>query len=318
VVAEVPTSLVLVDRAGHGMPIPLSPPRPFVQPRFSPDGNRIAVATSGKSRDIWVLDIGRGGLIKLTSDGSNGSPVWTPDGERIIYRSGSRGPDNLFWRPSDGTGTPERISTSRNHQVPASCSPDGETLVLYDLQRESENPRSTRLETLSLRSGAQKPMPFIESGLWLSGADVSPDGQWIAYATNEAGREQTYVQAFGRPGQRQPVSGSRGGMAPVWRNDGKEIVFIVPPANDAPEGPIDVMAVPVTTTPVFVAGTPRKLFDVSYPSATLRVERHYDVAPDGQRFVFVAAADVRVAAITQVVFVQNWLEELKPKMRPTR
>lgn len=117
-------SLVLVDRSGRVEPLK-APAGFYLQVRLSPDGQRLATATTGRNQDVWVGELSRGTFTRLTTVGRNAGPVWTPDGKRIVYRSAQAGPDNLFWQPADG-GEPERLTTSPRNQVPAAWSPNGQ------------------------------------------------------------------------------------------------------------------------------------------------------------------------------------------------
>jgi serine/threonine-protein kinase len=305
VAPETQRVLSWVDRTGRVEPLRVSP-RSFTQPRLSPDDQRIAVATSGRKTDIYVFEIARGNVTRLTTEGRNGTPIWSPDGTRLTYRSSRSGADNLFWLPADGNGAPERLTTSIHNQVPATWAPDGQGLLFYDLRQHSKGLRSD-IWLLPLQ-GDRKPRSILESPFFKFGVDVSPNGQWLAYASNESDRPEVYIRPYDRPGPRVKVS-VEGGMLPVWRRDGRELFFIVPPTT---QGQIQMMAAPVTTRPALSTGTPSRLFEGSY--FTVQPGRSFDVTADGQRFLMVQEMEPPSVKITQMVLVQNWFEELKRRV----
>jgi hypothetical protein len=269
---------------------------------LSPDGQTLVFAgIHNRQQQLYLRPIDRLDAVPLPGTESGSNPFFSPDGQWLGFVA--RGE---IKKMAVAGGPPFRICaaplvTVVGASVPASCSPDGETLVLYEFLPDVDRSRrpgsvqlgaqASRLETISLRSADRRAEPLTDSGFFLSGADVSPDGQWVAYGSDETGAMETYVQPFGRAGRRVQVSFG-GGMAPVWRRDGRELFFVVPPKG-AEEGRIGVVAVPVATKPEFAAGTPHKLFEAAYPSALLTVARHYDASPDGQRFVFLVEASCR-------------------------
>jgi hypothetical protein len=296
VVPDAECELVWVDRTGRAEALSL-PAGPFMQPRLSPDGRRLAVATFGRNMDIWVFEIERGTLTRLTTEGRNGTPVWTPDGTRVAYRSGLVGPENLFWRPADGGGVAERLTTSKHNEIPASWSPDGKALLYYEL--------GINIPIIRLPLDAdQRPHPLVEGSFNAGHAEVSPDGRWLAYSSNQSGRNEVYVQGYGREGPRHQIS-IGGGHSPIWRRDGAELFYLraASPGSTA----VSVMAVPVTTQPAF--GTPTKLFEGAYQRGL--IVRNYDVTPDGQRFVMVREKERVPPRLTEMILVQNWFAELK-------
>jgi serine/threonine-protein kinase len=300
IVPELRNHLVLVDRTGRVEPLPI-PAGPFQLPRLSPDDKRFAVSTSGRDQDVWVADIARGTFTRLTTEGRNAAPVWTPDGTRIVYRSGIRGVEDLFWRPADGSGAAEPITLGERNLVPGSWSPDSQALAFYDL------PDSGGVDIwVQPMNGDQKPQPLIATPFNEGGVDFSPDGRWLAYHSNESGRIEVYVRAHPGLGAKQMIS-TAGGMSPIWLRDREELVYIVPASPGDNE--ISVMAVPVTTQPVFRLGTARRLFGGRYGQN--HPSRNYDVTADGTQFLMVQGDDRPPVAVTDIVLVQNWTEELK-------
>jgi serine/threonine protein kinase len=309
VMADTERSLAWIDRAGRVEELPI-PAGPFNQPRLSPDGRRVAVGTVQKNQDVWVLDLTRKTSTRLTKEARNGTPVWTPDGD-IVYRSSTTGPDNLYWRSSDRIGSPERLTITDRNEIPASVSPNGETLAYYVL-----GGRRIDVWTLPLR-GKQQPTPLIQTAFMTTGLEFSPDGRWLSYASNESGRFEVYVQPYGTSGSRHQVS-ANGGLSPVWRHDGRELFFLQLAAQVTPEmqtGEVSVMAVPTATFPELHVGVAKQLFAgefvFNYPA------RSYDVTADGQHFVMLRQKARPPVPVRHIVVIQNWLEELRAKV-PTK
>jgi len=311
IVPNFEVSLVWVDRAGRTEPLPLAP-RAFGSPRLSPDGQRLAFHTTQTNRNVWVYDISRGASSQMTTEGQNNQSIWSPDGKRVTFGSAAAGPFNLFWKAADSSGPAERLTTDEHSQYPSSWSPDGKTLAFIQVATQT----SYEIWTLSLEGGAAKSRPFVQTPFLNRWAEFSPDGRWLAYVSNESGRDEVYVQPYPGPGGRQQVS-TEGGVAPAWARNGKELFYAVPasivgtiPAtNDA----LKMMAVDVTSQPTFTAGKPKMLFAGRYINNT--PVRGYDVTPDGRRFLMMQAKEQPPApALTEIVLVQNWFEELKRRV----
>ncbi|HLE81646.1 MAG TPA: hypothetical protein VJA25_10170, partial [Dehalococcoidia bacterium] len=294
-VGEAQRSLVFLDRKGTVEPL-AAPPRAYaavVPPRLSPDGRRIAVGITADKRDVWVYDIPGQTLTRLTFEGNNQFPIWTPDGNRITFRATRGGFRNLWWKPADGSGPDEQLTSGDHLQTPLSWSPDGQVLLYTD------NDPVTRADIwlLSLE-GERKAQPFIQTPYSEFAAGFSPDGHWLAYESDESGRPEIYVQPFPGPGRKWTLS-TEGGGSPFWAQNGE--LFYVSGNN--------LMAVDIQTQAAFRAGKPRLLFRVS-PSLQAGGSFTFDVTPDGQRFLMVKLSELDLPA-TQLTIVQNWDEELK-------
>jgi len=288
--------LVWVDRKGATLPLS-EMRRGFDNPRFSPDGRRLAVIVRGPSQNVWVYEVERGAMSRLTVEpGGQFSPVWTPDGKRITYSSVLPTAANIFWRASDGSGAEERLATVSSAQYPSSWSPDGQVLVFTQVDS------TTGFDIWMLRRGEKNPQALLRTPFAEFGSMVSPDGQWFAYTSNESGRYEVYVQPFPGLGAKVQIS-TEGGTSPVWARNGRELFFR---SGDK------IMAVPLTTTPLR-AGAPRVLFEGGYEPGSPHISSNYDVTPDGQRFVMVQASDQEPAA-TRIRLVLNWSEELKRRV----
>ena len=286
------STLAWVSRAGLPEPLPL-PSRPYVGPRVSPDGSRVVVQTVGINCDLWIYDLARGSLSRLTSEGDNEAPVWSLDGRRVVFDKVGRG---LFWKAADRSGTEERLTTSSHDQRPASWSPDGQILIFEDTDPQ------TRADIWWLAMGRDRtPRPFLRTPFNETAPRLSPDGRYIAYQSDETGQNEVYVRPFPEGGTTSQVS-TEGGIEPVWAPSGRELFY-------RQGDKVMIVDVPVGST--FTAGRPRVLFEE--PDYAFPFFRTYDMSPDGHRFLFVepggrreAAADLRV--------VLNWFEELKARV----
>jgi Tol biopolymer transport system component len=295
-------TLAWVDRRGHEESIS-APGRSYVSPRLSPDGTTIALDARDQELDIWTFDLARKTLQRLTMDpGVDGYPVWTPDGRRIIFESNrGGGVFNLYSQAADGTGAPEPLTKSANPVWPFSISLDGTRMVLH----ESGSKTGNDLDMLVM-DGKSKPEPLIQTPFSEEHGEISPDGRWLAYDSNDSGQQQVHVRPFPDVNSGHWQVSPSGGSKPVWAHNGKELFYLSGPA---------MMAVPVQTTTSFSAGTPVKLFEGSYFSeGTARV---YDVSRDGQKFLMIKEPPTTTdptATQASMVVVLNWVEELRARL----
>jgi serine/threonine-protein kinase len=298
-------SLVLLDREGKAEPV-ASFKAPFFAPRFSPDGQRIVYVSEGMECHIWVLDLNRGTASKLTSEGLSQFVAWTPDGRRIIFDWLNTGVPNIYWQPVDGSSPMERLTESEHSQYPASWTPDGETLAF--LERPEDIGVGYDIQLLHIRDG--RVTPFLSSRFNETFPEISPDGHWIAYTSDESGRREVYVQPFPGPGGKWQIS-NEGGTEPLWSRDGTQLFY----QQLWSQRENQVSAVDVRTGPVFSAGKPRLLFTVQSYSGMSSI-RTWDISPDGKHFLVVKMEERKSRPLTELVLVQNWFEELK-RLVPT-
>jgi serine/threonine-protein kinase len=296
-------TLVWVDRQGREQPIK-APPRAYTYPRISPDGTKVAVYIFDQENDIWIWDLTRETLTRLTFDSRlDRMPLWTPDGRRIVFSSQRGGGDNLFWQAADGTGPVERLTESPNAQFPTSFSPDGTRLVFRDQTPDG----ASDIGVLALE-GEPRATPLMQTAYAEWNPELSPDGRWIAYQSNESGREEIYVRPFPKVEAGRWQVSTRGGTRPVWARNGRELFYLV--------GQGRVMAVPIQPGPAFVFGNPQVMFDGPYLAP--QPGRTYDVSPDGKQFLMIKEGGIdQRSTPREIVVVLNWSEELK-RLVPTR
>ena len=298
------STLVWVDRGGNVEPLG-APPRPYLRPTLSPDGRQIAVNIQGQTSDIWIYDIARGALTRLTFEGNNNGPVWMPDGERIGFSSTRGGPRQLFWRRADGAGSEEQLTNDELAPGLQSISPDGR-LAFGTVNATGQ----ADLGFVDLQ-GERNVEVFLKTPFDEGQAMISPDGSWIAYLSPESGRREVYVRPFPGPGGKWQIS-TEGGVAPRWARNGRELFYA-----SAPNG--QLMAVDVNqsrdsdgaASSAFQAGTPRVVLAGGFRLVSGNEARNYDVSPDGQRFLMVQGGD---ANLSQLNVVLNWFEELKQRV----
>jgi serine/threonine protein kinase/Tol biopolymer transport system component len=281
-------TLVWVDRRGNGKAISTTA-RAFKSPRLSPDGQRLAVDIGP---DVWTYDLARDVLTRLTYDGSSCCPEWTPDSKRLVFSSYGTGPLNLFMQAADGSGQPERLTTSENYQWASSWSPDGRVLAFMEFNHTTLGD----IWMLPLE-GEHKPYPLVRTSSTEWGGRISPDGRWLAYVSDATGRFEVYVTSFPSGQSKRQIS-TEGGAEAVWSRNGRELFYR--------EG-AKMMAVGIEANRSLTAAKPRMLF-AGY-MRSVPGEPQYDVSLDGGRFVMVKSETE--SAPTQLNVVLNWFEELR-------
>jgi serine/threonine-protein kinase len=292
--------LLIVDRDGHESPIN-APLRNYMGVRFSPDGTRLVVNTYDEDNDnLWVWDTVRQLFSRLTFDRAlDYAPVWTPDGQHVIFTSTRTGSGNLYIHAADGSGADARLTSNPNTQVPSSVTRDGRTILAY----ENRTTSAYDLIAVPFDPGAAEPVEQARTLTALAGRQqnpiVSPDGRFLAYESDESGRFEVYVQPYpSLAGGRWQVS-TAGGTQPAWSRAGRELLFL--------DGDHHLTSVSTDTTGTTLRyGGPVRLLQTAY--ITPEIFRSYDVSPDGQRFVFLKEAATPSHA--GVVVVQHWQDEL--------
>jgi eukaryotic-like serine/threonine-protein kinase len=284
---EYERELIWVDRSGTSTPV-TSVRRTYQQPKISPNGKGLLVTVGSPPRaDIWSYDIARDTWSRLTSEGINDSPIWSPDGKLIAYASNKSGGFDLYLMPSDASSSSKRVTARRAWDFPSSWSADGKVILV------SEQYRATLgdIFAVSPREGAI-PAPVVSTRFDEGGGVFSPDAHWFAYRSSESGRSEIYVQPYPPTGRKWLVS-LDGGSNPVWRRDGKELFY---------RNGNRMMSVSLDLGSEFNASKPRVLFRGDF-------EPDFDVTPDGQRFIMVKRPPQ--AQRTQINVVLGAFDHLK-------
>src|SRR2546421_267211 len=285
--------LVWRERDGKAQEIAL-PPNFYQAPRISPDGREVAVTVRSPDPHIWIYNIARGTLRRVSfAPGEDEVPAWSPDGKRVAYASNSR--HQLSWVSADGSTGEEQIVPVNSHIHIGSWSHDGK-LMVYESFGKTTN---REIWVLPLE-GERKPYPLLNTNFDHRSPALSPDGQWLAYQSNESGREEVYVKKFPGPGEKMQISGN-GGTSPVWGKNRLELFY----RNGGKQ-----MVASISTKGAFTAGNPRGLFE--NPAWAWQSGAKYDVTPDGKRIIAVELSEGIILSPMHVVL--NWKAELAARM----
>jgi len=305
------TQLTWFDRSGNALGIVGEPGR-YNTVALSRDGASVAVsrqAPAGRggrsASDIWVY--ARGISARLTSDlAADWLAAWSPDGSRIIFSSDrDGGVHNLYERLASGAGSEDLLVKSNEDKSVQDWSRDGRFL-LYSVAVGGRSDRPTTshdLWFLPLTPGdtGRVPKIYLKTEFNENEGQFSPDGRFVAYVSDGSGRDEIHVRPFPIASEGKWIVSHGGGIAPRWRRDGKELFYISADSK--------IMAVDVTTNPMFKTGIPKALFQAPIlGGATARHVIRYDVSPDGQRFLINSAAPEGPSPITVVL---NWTALLK-------
>ncbi len=309
--------LVWRDRAGTALGSLGTEDESQSNPRLSADGQRLVMTrTVQGNADIWMMDGSR--TLRLTFDPAlDGFPLWSPDGARVAFRSqrGSPGTGDIFLKATSGATQEERLITSDQLKTPNSWSSDGRFLLFH-----STDPQSNTDLWVMPTDHSRAPWVIVKTTFREAWGVFSPNGRWVAYMSNESGRQEVYVRPFREPdstgqaltngqgavqqsqatGQWQVSTG--GGIHPAWRADGKELYYLNPSGA--------MMAVPIPVSgDTIEPGAPVMLFRTRIlgGGADIQLGRQYDVAPDG-RFLINTVLDSAAAPIT---LLMNWSAEAK-------
>jgi serine/threonine protein kinase len=284
--------LVWLDRTGKLIGS-AGPPGEYSNFRLSPDEKRIVMDRSApqSAPDIWVLDLLRGVTSRLTFDpATDNLPIWSPDGQRVVFPSSRKGLFDLYIKAASGAGQEElliKLGTPTGWAT--DWSRDGR-FILYQIPGVNTGQDLW----IAPQFGDRKPFPYLQTQFNEQEGAFSPDGRWIAYVSDESGRDEIYVQAFPLSGEKHEIS-TGGGSEPYWKEDGRELFYMAADRN--------LMAVPVTLGTTITPGTPKALFPV--PASALR--HSYAVTADGQRFLVTRSA----GEMPPITVVLNWQAELK-------
>jgi serine/threonine-protein kinase len=301
-------SLVWVDRSGRETPIEGSPTRSFQYPRLSHDNSRLAVSSDDQESDVSIFDFALRTFTRATfGPAVDMFPVWYPGDERFLFISVRDGNPNLYAQRADGTGMVERLTKNPSNQFVPTMSPDGKLLVMMEQHPKTGNDLVLlRLDHGSAPDGL-KSEPLISSQFAEVHPEISPDGRWLAYTSDDSGMQQVFVQSFPDvSGGRWQVS-ANGGSRPLWSPAGGELFYATQKGT--------IMSVAIEPGPAFKMRNAVALFD--WPTlGTPGPGRTYDVSRDGKRFLMFKdnAQTQRSVGTTNIRLVLNWVEELKGKL----
>lgn len=273
---------------------------------LSPQGDRAAVdIASNNNADIWVMDLSRGVRSRVTYDPARDwSPSFSPDGRQLVFASVGRdeaaSATQSYMKSSSGLGQEGMVPGNDVSSIVVDWSSDGKTLVLSRSKTPNNNPP---YDTWLQPATGGKPTLYLQTPFDKIHGQVSPDGKWLAYTTNESGTYQIVVQSFPDPAGGKSTITADGGVEPKWRRDGRELYYL---SFDA-----KMMAVPVMGGATFEVGRPMELFQtplgVNRTSPT-RIRR-YDVASDGRFLIVAPEGETAQMPLTLIV---NWTSGLKP------
>jgi len=287
------SALVVTDRTGTSRQL-IQNKADYREPRISPDGQFVVTAIGSSNDDIWLTNIERETQTRLTFKAENKAPTWLPDGSKIVFSSDRTGVFNLYSVTVDGTGILKQLTAGGLEKEATDCSPDGRFLVF-----DQQNPQTGWDLWLLPLTGDDQPRLFRQTRFNESGAVYSPDGNWLAYVSDESGQNEVYVEAADGSGKRFPASVGGGGL-PVWSPKGNELFY----ANDG-----KMMVIKISMGRQIIAGRPKELFQ-------LPPFGDFDIMPDGDHFV-VTKLETKMR-LNRINVILNWFEELQIKMKESK
>jgi Tol biopolymer transport system component len=298
------STLVWVDRHGATQPV-AAPKRNYEFPRLSPDGQQMAVRINGGSdpgQDIWLYQFARSTLSRFTSKANDAeTPVWTSDGKRVAFAMTASNPSRqILWKLADGSAGQEVLVGSDRHLHLGGWTAKGDALVAT----ATDTGQVWILEMADKRTLR----PFLEAPYQIRAATISPDGRWLAYASNDTNRFEVYVQPFPNLSGKYLIS-SDGGTEPIWAKNGRELFY---------RNGDKMMAVAISEKDDRLApGTPTLLFEGRFAVSTVSgSDAWYDVSPDGKHFIMLKTEDLPNGG-GSINIVQDWINELK-RLVPNR
>ena len=272
--------LVWVDRQGNIEPLPKIEAGNYNHPRLSPDNGFVAydAATPGGRREVWIYDVRREFSTRLTTGATDNMPVWAPHGNSVIFASSGRGKPGLYTRQADGGDETHPLLISDNSLWPISW--HDQTIAYYELNAET----GRDIWLYELRGGPRTQAELFQGSRFNERSPMfSPDGRWIAYVSNESGRDEVYVRGYPGSGLRYTISNG-GGSEPVWSPDGNALFYR---SEDGWLFEVPIDAPGAGSEDRFRAGSPEALFSGTFRSEIIARNQMYDITADGQRFVMI-------------------------------
>jgi serine/threonine-protein kinase len=294
-------SLYWVDRTGTEQPLLSHPKTSYGWARLSPAGSALALHSRSpmQTTDVWVCDVSRPIPVRLTFDGKNMSPIWSPDGKRLVYASNLSGRFNLYVVDAAAGGKVERLTASEYDQYPSSWTSHGNMIVFTEFHRPQN------LISVLPMDGGHRPTVIVESRSNLLWPEFSPDGHWIAYVSDETGTPEVYVVSYPMPGEKHRISTEQG-FEPMWMSNGRELLY-----RDRDRQKF--FSVRITSLYPFRFEAPRLLFEgKKYGRAA--PTRGWDVTHDGQRFVIARNEEAKITPVTQIEVVLNGIADLRRRV----
>jgi len=268
---------------------------------LSPDNHQFMVTRADLqigSTDLYLSDVTGRNAKRFTTDLEfDNFPIWSPDGSRVVWASNREGPFQLYEKAANGSGQDTQLLRSEDSfDIPTDWSRDGKFIIYTRFDSKTSK---YGVWVLPVEPSVGTPFPFLPTEGNKSGGRLSPDGQWMAYSSDEAGdRSEVYVQSFPKGGSKRRVS-TGGGSGPIWRWDGKELFY------HAPDG--QLMAASVKGGASFDVGAPEPLFE--FRASSLQSVPYYSVTRDGQRFLL--STIVEIVPNAPLTMVVNWAADIK-------
>jgi Tol biopolymer transport system component len=253
--------------------------------------------TDAQGFTVWTVDVDRGILTRVLGEGNPHAPVWSPDGERLAFSQDHEGTSNVFVQAADGAGTAELLVASAQHGDPGSWSRDGRWIVYTEASSDTD------WDLWALDVPAHRARPFRRAPRAQQQPTISPDGQWVAYASNETGTFQVYVEAFPSGGKRIQIS-PEGGTEPLWTSSGRELIY---------RNQHRLMSVGVSPGATLSVTKPVQVLDASFLAAATYGPPAYAIAPDGRSFYFIEPK-AQPATPRRINIVLGWVDELERRM----
>jgi eukaryotic-like serine/threonine-protein kinase len=282
-------NLLWVERSGKATPI-TPEVKPYASPAISPDGRQIALTLESSSFDVWIYDLGRDTLTKVSFGSDDYRPHWSPDGKMLAYDSSKSGHQQVYVKRGGGQASEQVVTDGPEDKQLYDWTKDGREVIFGRQNKDT----GWDLYAAAIE-GDHKPRPLVEASFNQVQAQVSPDGKWLAYVSDESGEDEVFVQALDDPGTRVQVSRETG-IAPRWTRSGNELLYRM---KDR------LMSVKITSGPTFSPSKPSVLF------ADKKEWNGYDVAGDGRLVVTRDAEDQ--GSGNQINVVLHWFDEVKAR-----